>query len=272
MCIEALAVGVDDGRCKVDALAGCGAAVGSDLDNMRRMRADGRIMGTPLRAGGKVFLIGTQIGIEIVVCGRADGGKTGGRVRIGMPIKKHASQQRIEAAVVDTAQAKRQQRNIGHAVAFGHKIAALKLHRGHAFQAPIQTGMLAKLKALRLVFVDLTIAIEHIACHEGAVALREILLGPGSLKQRQRIGLSCFGVEIVAIHIGRTPKDELGKELAPMVEPRVVLSHAIGNAHHAHLLIDLLLHGGPLGRGAIALGNTHEGANDRIHTTPAEQP
>ncbi len=87
MCIEALAVGVDDGRCKVDALAGCGAAVGSDLDNMRRMRADGRIMGTPLRAGGKVFLIGTQIGIEIVVCGRADGGKTGGRVRIGMPIK-----------------------------------------------------------------------------------------------------------------------------------------------------------------------------------------
>lgn len=57
-----------------------------------------------------------------------------------------------------------------------------------------------------------------------------------------------------------------------MVEPRVVLSHAIGNAHHAHLLIDLLLHGGPLGRGAIALGNTHEGANDRIHTTPAEQP
>lgn len=162
--------------------------------------------------------------------------------------------------------------NIGHAVAFGHKVAALKLHRGHAFQAPIQAGMLAKLKALGFVFVDLTIAIEHIACHEGAVALREILLGPGSLKQRQRIGLSCFGVEIVAIHIGRTPKDELGKELAPMVEPRVVLSHAIGNAHHAHLLIDLLLHGGPLGRGAIALGNTHEGANDRIHTTPAEQP
>lgn len=90
-------------------------------------------MGTPLCAGGKVFLIGTQVGIEIVVCGRADGGKTGGRVRIGMPIKKHAAQQRIEVAVVDTAQAKRKQRNLGHAVAFGHKVAALKLHRGPAF-------------------------------------------------------------------------------------------------------------------------------------------
>lgn len=57
-----------------------------------------------------------------------------------------------------------------------------------------------------------------------------------------------------------------------MVEPRVILPHTIGNAHHAHLLIDPLLYGGPLERGAIALGNTHEGANDRIHTTPAEQP
>ena len=62
MSIEAPAVGVDDGRCKVDALAGCGAPVGRDLDNMCRMRAGCRIMGTPLRAGGKVFLIGTQIG------------------------------------------------------------------------------------------------------------------------------------------------------------------------------------------------------------------
>ena len=182
MRIEAPAVGVDDGRRKVDALAGCGAAVGRDLDNMRRMRADGRIMGAPLRAGGKVFLIGTQIGIGIVVCGRVDGGKTGGRVRIGMPIKKHAAEQCVEAAVVDTAQAKRQQRNIGHAVTLGHKVAALKLHRGHAFQAPIQTGMLAKLKALGLVFVDPAIAIEHIASHEGAVALREIPLRPRSLK------------------------------------------------------------------------------------------
>ena len=57
-----------------------------------------------------------------------------------------------------------------------------------------------------------------------------------------------------------------------MVEPRVVLPHTIGNAHNAHLLIDPLLHGGPLGRGTIAFGNTHEGTNDSIHTTPAEQP
>ena len=57
-----------------------------------------------------------------------------------------------------------------------------------------------------------------------------------------------------------------------MVEPRIVLPHAIGNAHHAHLLIDTLLHGRPLGRITITLGNAHEGANDGIHTTPAEQP
>ncbi len=57
-----------------------------------------------------------------------------------------------------------------------------------------------------------------------------------------------------------------------MVEPRVVLSYAIGNAHHAHLPIDSLLHGRPFGRGAITLGNAHEGANDSIHATPAEQP
>ena len=132
--------------------------------------------------------------------------------------------------------------------------------------------MLAKLKAFGLVFVDLTVAIEHIARHEGAVTLREIMLGPRSLKQWQRIGLSHLGVEIVAIRIGHTPKDELGKELAPMVEPRVILPHTIGNAHHAHLLIDLLLHGGPFGCGAVTLGNTHEGTEDRIHATPAEQP
>ena len=58
----------------------------------------------------------------------------------------------------------------------------------------------------------------------------------------------------------------------PMVEPRIVLPHAIGNAHHAHLLIDTLLHGRPLGRIAIALGNTHERTNNGIHAAPAEQP
>ena len=79
--------------------------------------------------------------------------------------------------------------------------------------------MLAKLKALGLVFVDLAIAIEHIARHEGAVALREVLCRPRSLKQPQRIGLSRLGVDIAAIPIGHAPKDELGKELAPMVEP-----------------------------------------------------
>ena len=65
-------------------------------------------MGAPLRAGGKVFLIGAQVGIGVAVYGRADGGKTGGRVRIGMPIKKHTAEQCIEVAVIDTAQAKRQ--------------------------------------------------------------------------------------------------------------------------------------------------------------------
>ena len=79
--------------------------------------------------------------------------------------------------------------------------------------------MLAKLKALGLVFVDLAVAIEHIARHKGAVFLREVLLGPRSLKQWQRIGLRHLGVDIAAIHIGHTPKDELGKELASMVEP-----------------------------------------------------
>ena len=65
-------------------------------------------MGAPLRTGGKVFLIGAQVGIGVVACGRADGGKTGGCVRIGMSIKKHAAEQRVEAAVIDAAQAKRQ--------------------------------------------------------------------------------------------------------------------------------------------------------------------
>ena len=50
MCIEAPVVGVDDGRCKVDTLAGCGVAVGRDLDNMCRMRSGCRRMGAPLRA------------------------------------------------------------------------------------------------------------------------------------------------------------------------------------------------------------------------------
>ena len=57
-----------------------------------------------------------------------------------------------------------------------------------------------------------------------------------------------------------------------MVEPRIVLPHAIGNAHHAHLLIDTLLHRRPFGRIAIALSNTHQGANDRIHAAPTEKP
>ena len=57
-----------------------------------------------------------------------------------------------------------------------------------------------------------------------------------------------------------------------MVEPRIVLPHTIGDAHHTHLLIDALLHRRPFGCGAIALGNAHERTNDRIHTTPAEQP
>ena len=57
-----------------------------------------------------------------------------------------------------------------------------------------------------------------------------------------------------------------------MVEPRIVLPHAIGNAHHAHLLADELLHRRPFGCGAIALSNTHERTNDRIHTAPTEQP
>ena len=129
--------------------------------------------------------------------------------------------------------------------------------------------MLAKLEPLGLVFVHLAIAIEHIARHKGTVALREILLGPGSLEQRQRIGLSHLGIDIAAIHIGHTPKRELGEELMPMVEPRIVLPHAIGNAHHAHLLIDTLLHGRPLGRIAIALGNTHERTNNGIHAAPS---
>lgn len=57
-----------------------------------------------------------------------------------------------------------------------------------------------------------------------------------------------------------------------MVEPRIVLPHTIGNAHHARLLIDALLHERPFGCGAIALSNTHERTNDRIHTAPTEQP
>ena len=39
MRIEALVVGVDDGRCKGDAFAGYGTAIGHNFDNMRRMRA-----------------------------------------------------------------------------------------------------------------------------------------------------------------------------------------------------------------------------------------
>ena len=132
--------------------------------------------------------------------------------------------------------------------------------------------MLAKLKALGLVFVHLAIAIEHIARHKGTVALREILFGPGSLEQRQCIGLSYLGIDIAAIHIGHTPKDEIGEELMPMVEPRIVLPHAIGNAHHAHLLIDTLLHRRPFGRITIALSNAHERTNNGIHAAPAEQP
>ena len=57
-----------------------------------------------------------------------------------------------------------------------------------------------------------------------------------------------------------------------MVEPRIVLPHAIGNAHHAHLPINPLLHRRPFRRIAIALSNTHERTNDRIHTAPTEQP
>ena len=132
--------------------------------------------------------------------------------------------------------------------------------------------MLAKLKALGLVFVHLAIAVEHIARHKGAVALGEILCRPGSLKQRQRIGLSHLGINVAAIHIRHAPKREIGEELAPMVEPRIVLPHAIGNAHHTHLLIDTLLHRRPLRRIAISLSNTHQGANNRIHTAPTKQP
>lgn len=83
MCIKASAVGVDDGRCKDDTLTGCGAAVGRDLGNMCRMRTRCRIMGAPLRAGGKVFLIGAQVGIGVAVYGCADGGKPAGASESG---------------------------------------------------------------------------------------------------------------------------------------------------------------------------------------------
>ena len=59
--------------------------------------------------------------------------KPAGASESGMPVQKHTAEQRVKVAVIDAAQAKRQQRNIGHRVALGHKIAALKLHRGHAF-------------------------------------------------------------------------------------------------------------------------------------------
>ena len=132
--------------------------------------------------------------------------------------------------------------------------------------------MLAKLKSLGLVFVHLVIAVEHIARHKGAVALGEVLCRPGRLEQRQRIGLSHLGINVAAVHIGHAPKDELGKKLASMVEPRIVLPHAIGNAHHTHLLIDTLLHRRPLRRIAISLSNAHERTDDGVHAAPTEQP
>ena len=53
MRIESLVVGIDDGRCKGDAFAGYSTAIGRNFDNMRRVRADCRIMGAPLRAAAK---------------------------------------------------------------------------------------------------------------------------------------------------------------------------------------------------------------------------
>ena len=38
------------------------------------------LVGTPLRAGGEVLLIGAQIGIRIAIDGRAYGGKAGRRI------------------------------------------------------------------------------------------------------------------------------------------------------------------------------------------------
>ena len=77
MRVEAPAIGVDDGRRKVNALTGCGAHVARDLGNKRRMRAGHGLVGAPLRAGGEVFLVGAQIGIRIAIDGRAYGRKAG---------------------------------------------------------------------------------------------------------------------------------------------------------------------------------------------------
>ncbi len=65
-------------------------------------------MGTPLRTGGEVLLIAPQVGIGVAVHRRSHGGKTGGRIRVGMPVKEHAAEQRVKVAVIDAAQAKRQ--------------------------------------------------------------------------------------------------------------------------------------------------------------------
>ena len=80
MRIEAPTIGVDDGRCKSNALTGCGAAVVHDLGNIRRMRTGRGLVGTPLRAGGEVLLVGAQIGIRIAIDGRTYGSKTGRRI------------------------------------------------------------------------------------------------------------------------------------------------------------------------------------------------
>ena len=71
-------------------------------------------MGAPLRTSGEVFLIGAQMGIRIAIDGRAYGCKAGRCVRVGMPVEEHAAEQRVKVAVIDAAQAKRQQRDIGH--------------------------------------------------------------------------------------------------------------------------------------------------------------
>ena len=80
MSIEAPAIGVDDGRCKSNALAGRGAHVARDLGNIRRMRAGRGLMGAPLRASGEVFLVGAQIGVGVAVHRRTYGSKTGRRI------------------------------------------------------------------------------------------------------------------------------------------------------------------------------------------------
>ena len=234
-----------------------------------------RLVRAPRGATSKVLLIGAQkrVGIARLRLERVrhvgEVGRTGG---CGLAVAEELPQHGVKARLASAAQAKADERDVGHRVALGHEVARIEHERPHTRNAPVHRGVLAKLVLLGLALVMLAVAVQHVARHQCTVARREHPLRPRRLEELDGIRLRELGVHVARVTEGHTQQLQVREELHAVVQPGVVLPHTVHHAHHAHLLAHLRLDGGPLRRALKLLSDGHERADDGVHAAPREKP